>query len=407
MKKITKLILAFTLVVSGLYAGSMYNVVSSNIELKACSTIAECNEQQDALAAQKKEKQSELDGYEAQETEYMSQLKIIAEQVNLIEEEIELTEQTIDLKEKEIEQKEKDVEQNENEVLKRIKDQQLQQNENVMLHMLISTSSVTDFMKRWNLMETINNEAATVVQDLMDKIAEIEAEKAELEAQKESLDTQRVELNEKKKETEDLKRKLKIAMEEAREQMDAIETSQSEIDAQKAILSRPKPSPSGGGGSLGGYSGDWTPPTNPADSVITTRFLSPTYLYMFGWTHTGTDIGAYHGAPIYSIGPGTVIKTGFDGTFGNHVVVYHEAKDTISVYAHMSGLHVSAGQYVNGGTQIGNMGNTGLSFGTHLHLEIIANTNYFSYGPKSFREDNGLDLVHLIGPVYSEWSDAY
>ena len=67
---------------------------------------------------------------------------------------------------------------------------------------------------------------------------------------------------------------------------------------------------------------------------------------------------------------GTVVFAGWDGSgYGNKIIIDH-GNGFITLYAHMSVLQVGAGQRVNRGDVIGQMGSTGRSTGVHLHFEI-------------------------------------
>ena len=85
--------------------------------------------------------------------------------------------------------------------------------------------------------------------------------------------------------------------------------------------------------------------------------------------HTGLDFAAPTGTPIVSIANGTVTFTGYDGSYGNKVVVTLE-NGTEIWYCHMSAIAVHDGQSVVGGQQVGNVGSTGHTTGPHLHLEV-------------------------------------
>ncbi|HEX5772614.1 MAG TPA: M23 family metallopeptidase, partial [Nocardioidaceae bacterium] len=86
-------------------------------------------------------------------------------------------------------------------------------------------------------------------------------------------------------------------------------------------------------------------------------------------THTGLDFAAPYGTPVVSVANGVVRSTGYDGSYGNKVVIAHE-DGTETWYAHLSAITVSPGESVNGGDLIGNVGSTGNSTGDHLHLEV-------------------------------------
>lgn len=92
--------------------------------------------------------------------------------------------------------------------------------------------------------------------------------------------------------------------------------------------------------------------------------------------HSGMDITARQGTPVYSTGDGVVRIAGRNpqglGGYGVVVVVDH-GFGFQTLYAHMQGTKVKAGQKVKRGQQIGTVGSTGLSTGSHLHYEVILN----------------------------------
>ncbi|WP_456272892.1 peptidoglycan DD-metalloendopeptidase family protein [Bacillus sp. AK031] len=93
----------------------------------------------------------------------------------------------------------------------------------------------------------------------------------------------------------------------------------------------------------------------------------------WGKMHKGIDIARPSNLTIKAIDNGTVVSAGWDsGGYGNKVIIDHN-NGYRSVYAHLSSIHVSAGQTVSAGSSIGKMGQTGQSTGVHLHLEVYKN----------------------------------
>lgn len=88
--------------------------------------------------------------------------------------------------------------------------------------------------------------------------------------------------------------------------------------------------------------------------------------------HQGLDIGAPNGTPIRAGGGGTVILAGYNGGYGNFTCIDHGGAIS-TCYAHQSAIHVGVGQHVSQGQVIGLVGNTGYSFGAHLHFEVRVN----------------------------------
>jgi murein DD-endopeptidase MepM/ murein hydrolase activator NlpD len=96
--------------------------------------------------------------------------------------------------------------------------------------------------------------------------------------------------------------------------------------------------------------------------------------------HDGIDISNSTGTPIYAAAAGTVVRaqTTYDG-YGLNVVLRHTLPDGSTVYTlygHLSGFSVSAGETVARGQLLGPMGSTGNSTGPHLHFMIIDGAGY-------------------------------
>ena len=85
--------------------------------------------------------------------------------------------------------------------------------------------------------------------------------------------------------------------------------------------------------------------------------------------HYGLDLAQPTGEPIYAAFDGVVRISKYNKSYGNLVIIHH-ANGLETYYAHMSKRHVSAGQQVKSGDVIGLCGNTGRSFGSHLHFEV-------------------------------------
>jgi murein DD-endopeptidase MepM/ murein hydrolase activator NlpD len=98
--------------------------------------------------------------------------------------------------------------------------------------------------------------------------------------------------------------------------------------------------------------------------------------------HPGIDLAGQPGTPIHAANGGRVIFAGWNSFgYGNTVALIHGPNMT--VYAHMSEVHVRCGQDVNAGQVIGLMGSTGDSSGPHLHFEIRSRSgnSYIPHDP--------------------------
>ncbi len=130
----------------------------------------------------------------------------------------------------------------------------------------------------------------------------------------------------------------------------------------------PSPRPAGNGGTSASPSG-WVRPTGG-------HISSP-----YGWRvnpytgdhalHAGTDLAPGCNAPIVAAHSGVVIFAGYNGGYGNFILL--DNGDGISTgYGHIvnGGILVSAGEQVSAGQQIARVGSTGHSTGCHLHFEV-------------------------------------
>lgn len=108
-------------------------------------------------------------------------------------------------------------------------------------------------------------------------------------------------------------------------------------------------------------------------------------------THHGYDMAQGCGSTIYAAGPGVVIITGSYMNYGNAVVIDH-GDELVTLYGHMQwgSQKVREGQTVTAGTPLGAEGNTGRSFGCHLHFEVRQSGNPIP--PEPFMAARGLPL---------------
>jgi murein DD-endopeptidase MepM/ murein hydrolase activator NlpD len=119
--------------------------------------------------------------------------------------------------------------------------------------------------------------------------------------------------------------------------------------------------------------GDTTPSSQGLIWPVSGPVTSP-FGYRWGRLHAGIDIGVPYGTPIHAAASGTIVLAGWTGGYGNYTCVDHGG-GLATCYGHQSSYAVSSGAQVAQGQVIGYVGNTGHSFGAHLHFEVRINGN--------------------------------
>jgi murein DD-endopeptidase MepM/ murein hydrolase activator NlpD len=107
--------------------------------------------------------------------------------------------------------------------------------------------------------------------------------------------------------------------------------------------------------------------------------------------HEGVDLADGCGTNIYAAHSGTVVYAGYNGGYGNYVRIDHGGGIGTG-YGHIrnGGIHVRYGQQVTVGQVIASEGNTGNSFGCHLHFEVYVNGR--TVNPVPFMAARGISV---------------
>ena len=104
-----------------------------------------------------------------------------------------------------------------------------------------------------------------------------------------------------------------------------------------------------------------------------TTFVLEPPLGRYAHFHTGIDVAAALGAPVFAAGDGTVVAVAHTWVgYGNYVIVAH-GSGVLTLYAHLLETDVTPGARVMRGQQIGREGSSGYSTGPHLHFEVRIN----------------------------------
>ncbi|KND29054.1 peptidoglycan DD-metalloendopeptidase family protein [Streptomyces stelliscabiei] len=112
----------------------------------------------------------------------------------------------------------------------------------------------------------------------------------------------------------------------------------------------------------------WQWPMKQGTYIAGTPYHKSGSMWSLGY-HTGLDLVAPTGTPIYAPADGTVVSAGPGGSYGNMTTIEHK-DGVITLYAHQVRIDVTRGQQVKRGDRIGLVGATGNVTGPHLHWEV-------------------------------------
>ncbi len=254
------------------------------------------------------------------------------------------------------------------------------------LDFLLSSATLVDFISSYYLVSEVTDYDTKMLEQLETHKKKIEAEKAELELNKKEISNSKVTLESKQQGLKTMKKSKEEYVAELTEDEKELEKDLSELAAQEQNLNKRilelqrqydeelarKRAASGSSGSTSSYSGGGSS-SYGFGYPVTNHHIGTGYgvsgRYWSSGHHTGVDFPVSKGTPVYSIGDGQVVDTGYNRAYGNYVEIYH-GDNIYSFYAHASSVIVSAGQHVTKGQQIMKSGATGNVTGPHLHFEI-------------------------------------
>lgn len=385
----------------------------------SAQSLEEIQAQQEQLQAENQQLQTQLDSLREDQAQKQAYLETLQEQISLVQEQILTTRENIQDLNESIGQLTLKLEASQAEVQDTIdlfkqRLVALYTAGNVStLEILLDSKSLSDFTTRMELIDTMALRDQEIIGKLEDYIAKTQADREQLEAQKQEVASLQVTLEGKEKELAALYEENQAALGDIHGQVYATENqlqvneeelAESERLVQEAIAAQKRAeeeakkqaqaaappaaveTPSGGENGSGngdGGSGAVSPPTpsGGGSSGFDPIWPLPGVTYIsdhFGGArgHKGMDIAGPWGTPIVAAADGQVIEANatdsWGYSWGYYVLIYHNGTYSTR-YAHMSSVAVSTGQYVTAGTIIGYEGNTGNSFGAHLHFEVYEN----------------------------------
>lgn len=252
-----------------------------------------------------------------------------------------------------------------------------------LIEILMESKNFTDLMDKADFIQKISKYDQDIINSLNLDIQKVASEKAIIEENKKQIDSIVKNLDENKSKLEQAEKENQKNIQELKNSQNQKQSRLKQIESEKR--------------SLESQISNYTKNQNTRCNVIykSGRYIWPApschvitspYGPRWGSFHSGIDIsgGGAYGSPIVAACDGVVIKANSTNSWGSgwgyHVMIDH-GNGYATLYAHCSTVNVRVGQQVKGGQVIARIGNTGHSFGAHLHFETWHNGR--RYNPSS------------------------
>lgn len=273
------------------------------------------------------------------------------------------------------------------------------------LELLLGATDYESFLTRLELLSSVTRHDQNLIkglensiENLSDLVTTLDAKKGQQEEKQKAIEEEKAQVQSVKAEQVEARNTLDSKQNDIESRVQSINkilsnldsssaeyrAQQEKIRAEKAAYDEAKTGGmSSGSGSLGGGGGTSDIGSYPVSSrgMICPLQYSDTYVSQhYGHNgHRGVDLctrgtGSTMGKEIRAAASGTVYSAEYHYSWGNNVYINH-GNGVYTRYAHCSRMIVSPGQHVQQGQVIAYVGNTGNSFGAHLHFEVWVNGN--------------------------------
>lgn len=362
------------LLILSLSFGTMLNVQATSVD--------EATKKGEELEAQKKAVQEEKNKLTSQLDTTLTEMEAAQEKLAKKQDEIETAEN--ELVEAKID------ENNQYESMKKRIKYMYENGNSQMIEIIFSSESISDFLNKTEYISQISTYDRDMLTEFQNTVKDVEEKENALHEEYASLSLLRDDLLHKQDQIQTLleQTSLQIAdleseigenaalLQQLIEQAEA--ERQKQLEQERAAQLAAEQAAQNANNSNNGFTQTTQKPVISGNGLFTNPCPAGYISSTFGYrdfdksVHKGLDLAAPEGTPTYAAEAGTVVISGWSNSAGNWVVINH-GNGLVTKYMHHSGNIVSAGQTVVKGQQIGYVGNTGNSFGAHLHFQVELN----------------------------------
>lgn len=361
MKKRLSLVMVAIYIFSSIIMTANASTLSSTKkqQQQVNSKISQIAKEKKDLAKEIKEKTANKEKLESDAKKTQSNLQQKSKEISIVNADIELISKEIDAIDKEYEY---------NTELFKTRMRVMYQNMNQSpLELFVESKSFSEFFSRLELMSLVKENDEKLIQGIS-----LGKENTELQKQTKLLElkekeTQLEKLNGKVSDIKISRAKVESDIEAEKSRLKELEKKEDEMIALSKQLENKIDQLMDKTTKYAGGVMKWPTPKYTGISSKYGNRIHP--IYKVKKMHTGIDINAPSGATIVAANSGKVILAGWNGGYGNCVIIDH-GDGIATLYGHQSKIHVKVGEKVGKGDTIGKVGSTGLSTGPHLHFEV-------------------------------------
>lgn len=381
MRKILCIVLAFVICSLSIfsYVQAEENTVNTQGTNNTNNQVTDLQTQQQELQNQINEATDELEDVQSDLSENLQQVQKLDEKIENSQTELndlntQITELQTSIDEISVKlEQEEEIYNNQKNLLDKRLVAMYEEGETSYLDVILSSSSLAEFLSNYAYLSEIAKYENELLLDIQSRKKEIELEKEKLANNQEQLATIKANqtktariLENTKTVRENFIAKLSDKEKNIQSQIDEYNRQFEEVNAEILALAME-------GLDTQYIGGVFAWPT-PGYTRITSKYGMRTHpitgVYKL---HTGVDIGAPMGASFVAANDGVVVKAGYNGAYGNMVIIDHGG-GIQTLYAHGSEIMVNVGDVVKKGeTVVLKVGSTGYSTGAHAHFEVRIN----------------------------------
>lgn len=362
-KKIAAFLIAFTLLIP------CANVFANPTE------IDDLQKSQDKLNQQIKQTQSSINKANSEKKTVAKAIEALDSKLSQAEDELTTVENQLTQLENQIAITTRELERasseatNQKELLKK-RVRVMYENGNAgYMSVILNSASFSDFISRADFLKKIVDFDTNLLNKMKDYRDTVAENRSQLASELEEKERLKKEISEKREQVETAKQDKEKSLKEILSDLKELERQEDKLLAQSKEIEKKIVALQSKEKYIGGELG-WP---SPGFYSISSQYGNRNHpILKKKKMHTGIDIKVPSGSDIIAANAGKVIYSGYNGGYGNTVIIDHGGKIS-TLYAHNKKLLVKVGDKVEKGDVISKSGSTGLSTGPHLHFEVREN----------------------------------